>query len=154
MQSEPTLLTRWLQAEMDKHRFSQLDAAAAIGVGTGTVHNTIRRGHLPKIDTLFRIAGYFDAPREEVLRLAASLPPRDGIGNASPEDDYLVHELVEEFRMIHEGFNLTFRCKSSSWCAWQSGRTRALPGKKKPVLSHGAWLMKSRRNKPTENGEV
>lgn len=122
MHSEPIPLTRWLRAELDKRRLNQLDAAAAIGVGTSTVNNSIRQGQITKVDTFLRIGDCFDAPPENALRLAASLPPRDVIGDASPEDDCLIHVLVEEFRKIHEGFNLMFCGKSSSWCALQAGR--------------------------------
>jgi hypothetical protein len=107
MQSEPTPLPRWLQAEMDKRKLNQLNAAASICAGTSTVDDIIRRGHIPKIDTDFRIADYIEAPREKVLRLAANLPPSGVLGNASPEDDSLIHELVEEFRKILTNSGLT-----------------------------------------------
>lgn len=104
MQTERTPLGRWLHAELKARKLNQLRAAAAIGIGTGTLNDIIRRGHVPKIDTLFRIADYFDASREKVLRMAANLPPRGVERGSRWEDDYLVEELVEEFHKIPDEF--------------------------------------------------
>lgn len=97
-----TALSRWLQLEMKKHNLTQLTAAAETGVGVGTISDIIRRGHIPKIDTLIRLADHFGTPPEYVLRLAADLPPESsGAGPApDPDDDYLIQELVDEFRKI------------------------------------------------------
>jgi transcriptional regulator with XRE-family HTH domain len=104
MQTELTPLARWLQAELDKRSLSQVNAAAAIGVGTGTISEIIRRGHIPKIDTLFRIADYFDTPRDKVVRLAANLPPPGVKSTSRLKDDYLIEELVDAFRQIPDQF--------------------------------------------------
>lgn len=106
MKTKPTSLGRWLQGELEKRKLNQLRAAAAIGIGTGTLNDIIRRGHVPKIPTLFRIADYFDTPREKVLRLAANLPPQGVKGDGDPERDYLIYELVEAYRKIPDEFKL------------------------------------------------
>ena len=93
-----TALGTWLQTQLDRHNLNQMTAAAQIGVGVGTISDILRRGHIPKIDTLFRIADHFGTPRERILRIAADLPP-DPAG-PDPEDDYLIQELIEEFRRI------------------------------------------------------
>jgi transcriptional regulator with XRE-family HTH domain len=124
-----TALGDWLQRQLDRHQLSQMTAAARVGVGVGTISQIIRKGHIPKLDTLFRLADFFDAPREYVLHLAAGLPPSaggglppSGVGAAqgSPPsgvgraqaleaearleevdgEDLLIRELLREFRRV------------------------------------------------------
>jgi transcriptional regulator with XRE-family HTH domain len=77
-----------------------MKAAAAAGVGVGTVSDIIRRGHIPKLDTLFRLADRFDTPREQLLRLAADLPPLSDRLAEEEDDTYLLGELLAEFRRV------------------------------------------------------
>jgi transcriptional regulator with XRE-family HTH domain len=73
-------------------------------VGVGTISGILHRGHIPKIDTLFRLADTLNASRERVLRLAADLPPEPEGGEE--EDDYLIPELLEEFRQLPDEWKL------------------------------------------------
>jgi hypothetical protein len=62
----------------------------------------LNKGHVPKVETLFRLADFFETRRDEVLRLAGHLPPATGDSPAgtSAEDEALIRELVAEFRRV------------------------------------------------------
>jgi transcriptional regulator with XRE-family HTH domain len=96
-----TALGDWLQRQLDRRQLSQMTAAARLGVGVGTISQILRKGHIPKLDTLFRLADFFDAPREYVLHLAAGLPQS---AEARPEDrdedEAMIRELLREFRRV------------------------------------------------------
>jgi transcriptional regulator with XRE-family HTH domain len=101
-----TDLSRWLQTELRERGLSQNAAAVHAGVAQATLSDMLNKGHVPKVETLFRLADYFETPREQVLRLAGHLPPvsqdpsvslDDGL---SDEDEELVRTLLEEFRRV------------------------------------------------------
>jgi transcriptional regulator with XRE-family HTH domain len=95
-----TALGRWLEAELERRDLSQIAAAGQARVGVGTLGDIIRRGHVPKVETLLRLADFFGTPREKVLRLAAGLPPGRKDPGDDEEDEALVQELLEEFRQV------------------------------------------------------
>ncbi len=96
-----TALGDWLQRQLDRRQLSQMTAAAQVGVGVGTISQIIRKGHIPKLETLFRLADFFDAPREFVLHLAAGLPPSaESRPSEAQEEEYLTRELLHEFRRV------------------------------------------------------
>jgi transcriptional regulator with XRE-family HTH domain len=104
MATATTALSRWLERELRRRSLSQMALAASAGVGIGTISGILHRGHIPKIDTLFRLADTLNASRERVLRLAADLPPEPE-GDDEP-DDYLIPELLEEFRQLPDEWKL------------------------------------------------
>jgi transcriptional regulator with XRE-family HTH domain len=104
MATATTALSRWLETELRRRSLSQMALAASAGVGIGTISGILHRGHIPKIDTLFRLADTLNASRERVLRLAADLPPEPEGGEE--EDDYLIPELLEEFRQLPDEWKL------------------------------------------------
>jgi transcriptional regulator with XRE-family HTH domain len=93
-----TALARWLQGELKARGLTQQAAATYAGVSMATISDILRKGHIPRIETLFRLADYFEVSRERVLCLAASLPAGPGAGG--DREDYLVAELLEEFRQV------------------------------------------------------
>jgi transcriptional regulator with XRE-family HTH domain len=93
-----TALGRWLQEELRGRGLSLQVASTYSGVSIATISDIIRKGHVPRLETLFRLGDYFGTPREHVLRLAASMPLEPG--EAGQEDDFLVAELLEEFRKV------------------------------------------------------
>jgi transcriptional regulator with XRE-family HTH domain len=95
-----TALGRWLEAELESRNLTQLTAAGQARIGVGTLGDIIRRGHVPKIETLIRLADFFNTPREKVLRLAAGLPPGRKDPGEDLDDEALVQELLEEFRKV------------------------------------------------------
>ena len=97
-------LSRWLRREIERRGLTQNAAAVHAGVAQGTLSAMLARGHVPKAETLLRLADYFETPREEVLRLAGHLPGRRADPGASEASaavqDHLVRELLEEFRKV------------------------------------------------------
>ncbi len=104
MATATTALSRWLETELRRRSLSQMALAASAGVGIGTISGILHHGHIPKIDTLFRLADTLNTSRERVLRLAADLPPEPEGGEE--EDDYLIPELLEEFRQLPDEWKL------------------------------------------------
>jgi transcriptional regulator with XRE-family HTH domain len=94
-----TNLGKWLQIQMRQHELTLNATSVYAGVGMATISGILNKGHVPKVETLFRLADYFGTSREDVLRLAGHLPPRFE-GGAGDEDEALIHELVEEFRQV------------------------------------------------------
>jgi len=96
-----TSLGDWLRSEIQKRGLTQMQAAVHAGVGQATISDILVKGHVPKVEILFRLADFFGTPREKVLRLAGHLPV---LGRAEPGalagDDYLVAELLEAFRAV------------------------------------------------------
>ena len=97
-------LSRWLRREIERRGLTQNAAAVHAGVAQGTLSAILARGHVPKVETLLRLADYFETPREEVLRLAGHLPPRPAdpaaMETSPAAQDHLVRELLEEFRKV------------------------------------------------------
>lgn len=104
MATATTALSRWLEGELRRRSLSQMALAASAGVGIGTISGILHRGHIPKIETLFRLADTLETSRERVLRLAADLP-LEPAGDDQP-DDYLIAELLEEFRQLPDEWKL------------------------------------------------
>jgi len=102
-----TELGRWLREQLKARDLTQSEAAVYAGVGQATLSDIINKGHVPKVETLFRLADYFHASREQVLRAAGHLPPPDASQEGTGEDDVawmqsndLVRALLYEFRRL------------------------------------------------------
>ena len=95
-----TQLSRWLRAQMASRSLSQLETALQAHVGVGTVSDILREGHVPKIDTLFRLADFFGTPRAELLLLAAGLAPESAHFADPRQEDFMIEALLEEFRRL------------------------------------------------------
>lgn len=99
-------LATWLQSELRRRGLTQNAAAVYAGVGQATLSDMLNKGHVPKVETLFRLADYFEISREQVLRMAGHLPPVDrGVQTApaeglADEDQELVRALLEEFHRV------------------------------------------------------
>ena len=63
-------LAAWLRAELNRRGLTQNVVAVYAGVGQATISDILNKGHVPKVETLFRLADYFETPRDAVLRLA------------------------------------------------------------------------------------
>ena len=91
-------LAQWLQNQLNARGLTQTAVAVHAGVSSSTLSQMLTQDHIPRIDTLFRLADYFETPREQILRIAARMP----IGDEPPREDdhYLIDELLEEFRQV------------------------------------------------------
>jgi transcriptional regulator with XRE-family HTH domain len=94
-------LAGWLRGELAAGGLSQNAAATRAGVAAATVSDILNQKHVPRVETLFRLADLFQAPREDVLRLAAGMPLEEGVAVGQ---GYLVDELLAEFRRVPEGW--------------------------------------------------
>jgi transcriptional regulator with XRE-family HTH domain len=110
-----TELARWLRRELQQRGLTQNQAAVYAGVAPATLSEVLNRGHVPKVETLFRLADYFETSREAVLRLAGHLPPAGHLSPAGkalpsrdaptePGEDYLIDELLVEFRKVPDAW--------------------------------------------------
>ena len=97
-----TELGVWLRAQLNNRGLTQNAAAVHAGVGQATISDILTKDHLPKVETLFRLADFFQTPREQVLRLAGHLPPSPGgLDAAAPGRDVaLVRTLLAEFQRV------------------------------------------------------
>jgi transcriptional regulator with XRE-family HTH domain len=91
-----TALAQWLRRELQAREESQQAASVHAGVSQATVSDILNQGHIPRMETLFRLADYLGTPRALVLRLAADMP----VAGMEEEDAYLVQELLAEFRLV------------------------------------------------------
>ncbi len=97
-----TELGVWLRAQLNNRGLTQNAAAVHAGVGQATISDILTKDHVPKVETLFRLADFFQTPREQVLRLAGHLPPvLPGPEAGDPErDEVLVRTLLAEFQRV------------------------------------------------------
>jgi transcriptional regulator with XRE-family HTH domain len=98
-QADPAItLAQWLEHQIQAHNLTQQATAVYAGVSGATLSDILNKGHLPRLDILFRLADYFDTPREYVVRLAARMPIEDS--QPIDQDEYLVQELLDAFRQV------------------------------------------------------
>ena len=93
-----TTLSEWLRTQLQERQLTQQQAAVYAGVSGAILNEILNKDHLPKLEILFRLADYFDTPREYIVRLAARMPTNDD--DPADQDTYLVEELLEEFRKL------------------------------------------------------
>jgi transcriptional regulator with XRE-family HTH domain len=102
-----TNLSKWLREELQRRELTQAAAAVYARVAQATISGILIKGHVPKVETLFRLADFFGTPREDVMRIAGHLPPLSGSSLPNPHpaeaDGYLIDDLLAEFRKLpHE----------------------------------------------------
>jgi transcriptional regulator with XRE-family HTH domain len=97
-----TELGVWLRAQLNHQGLTQNAAAVHAGVGQATISDILTKEHVPKVETLFRLADFFQTPREQVLRLAGHLPsePHGMEGDVQGRDEPLVRTLLAEFQRV------------------------------------------------------
>jgi transcriptional regulator with XRE-family HTH domain len=92
--------------ELQERGLTQSQAAVYAGVGQATISGILNKEHIPKVETLFRLADLLGTPREEVLRLAGHLPPAprgEAVtveGGGSSEEQIMIQALLREFRQV------------------------------------------------------
>jgi len=116
-----TELSAWLQGQIKERRVNARQVAVHAGVGVATVSDILHRGHIPRIETLVRLADYFDAPREALLRIAAGLPAKPAAGRPGPpaqDEEYLIEELVEAFRQVPDEWKEDALAQMEMWARY------------------------------------
>jgi transcriptional regulator with XRE-family HTH domain len=106
-QAATQTLAEWLEDELERRGLTQAKLAVYADVAQATVNNIMRKGHIPRIETLFRVADYLGVDRVEMMVLAGLLRPADQLLREGhrpppqpPADDPLVMQLLEEFRRV------------------------------------------------------
>lgn len=101
-----TKLGEWLRLELQERDLTQSQVAVYAGVGQATISGILNKEHIPKVETLFRLADLLGTPREDVLRLAGHLPPGSSGDAVEPnvedagQEQVLIQALVREFRQV------------------------------------------------------
>lgn len=98
-------LGAWLRNEIERRRLTQAQIAVYAGVGQATISAILHRGHIPKVETLFRLADCLQTPRDQILRLAGHLAdaPEPESASQAPEEaltDPMIQALLDEFRKV------------------------------------------------------
>ena len=99
-----TELAEWLQHQVQSRDLTQAQLSVSAGIAEGTISDILRKDHIPPVETLFRLADYFDTDRVEVLILSGYLGPADQ--SEHPEhphpdrDEDLDEQLMEAFRRV------------------------------------------------------
>lgn len=98
-------LGAWLRNEIERRQLTQAQMAVYAGVGQATISAILHRGHIPKVETLFRLADCLQTPRDQILRLAGHLPgasqPATPVRAATGAlADPMVQALLDEFRKV------------------------------------------------------
>ena len=92
-------LGRWLEQELNRRQLTQGQLAVYSGVGQATISDMINKGHVPRVETLFRLADYLGTSRNNILRLAGYLEePPPGFNGMRPdfkETFYRLNEIWE-----------------------------------------------------------
>jgi transcriptional regulator with XRE-family HTH domain len=91
-------LSDWVRKELKERGLTQNQVAVYANVGQATISDLLNKEHVPKVETLFRLADLFGVSRVDVLRLAGHLPPIPV--EDSDEADPLVEALLAEFRRV------------------------------------------------------
>ena len=101
-----TPLAAWLRAQMKEHGLNQAALSARAGVAAGTLNEILLRAHMPKVETLFRLADALDTSHLDMLLITGHLRRGDelpGARTAPPDheaESNMEWRLVEEFRRI------------------------------------------------------
>jgi transcriptional regulator with XRE-family HTH domain len=95
-------LGAWLRNEIERRRLTQAQIAVYAGVGQATISAILHRGHIPKVETLFRLADALQTPREQILRLAGHLAhaPEPESASEEAQADPMIQALLDEFRQV------------------------------------------------------
>ena len=103
-----TELAAWLQAKMQERGYTQIQTAVHTDIAQGTISDILNKGHIPRMEGLFRLADHFGTSRVDILILAGHLQRGDQMprGEKPQPDsrDYLINELVETFRQIPDAW--------------------------------------------------
>ncbi len=101
-----TPLGSWLRQKFDERHLSLRQAETETGVGKITLSQILTKGHVPRVQILFRLADYFEVPHLEILIAAGVVTPADRLpgapqpGEAPVDENLLEWRLIDEFRRL------------------------------------------------------
>ena len=91
---------------MKERGLNQTALSERAGVAAGNLNDILTKGHMPKVETLFRLAGALDTSRLDILLIAGHLRRADmfpGAPTAPPAheaESNMAWQLLDEFRRI------------------------------------------------------
>lgn len=93
-----TEFTDWLQNELDKRGWAQIELTRRGGISSGAVSNLMSGDRNPGPEICNAIARALKIPPETVFRAAGLLPERPETDPLTEEAEYLLSQLPEEKR--------------------------------------------------------
>lgn len=101
-----TMLAKWLRQKLAERDLTLMEASVYAGVGKATLSEILTKGHIPRIETLLRLADYFEVSHLEILMAAGAISPADRLpgapepGQNGPDESLLEWRLIDEFRHL------------------------------------------------------
>jgi len=92
-----TDLATWLRAELERLGWTQSQLARYAHMGGATVSDILRKGHVPKAETLFRLADALGTSRLAALRAAGYLPLEEDFAE---DDDPRIGVLLAAYAQV------------------------------------------------------
>ena len=99
-------LAAWLQSQLRERHVTIETVAATAHVGEATISDILHKGHIPKIETLFRLADYFGTSHLDILFISGHLQRGDQLpgapkpGQPPPDESNMEWQLIQEFRRV------------------------------------------------------
>lgn len=97
-----TPLSTWLRAQMKERSLNQTALSKRAGVAAGTLNDILRKGHIPKVETLTRLATALDASPVEALLVSGHLRSGDQLLGDQTAQPGRETEANLEWRLIQE----------------------------------------------------
>ena len=92
-------LGEWLSANIERRGLTLNATAVYSGVSSATLSEMINKGHIPRVELLFKLADYFDTPRNDILRMAGYLEPESDDG-VDPHLQRIADNLIQIWREV------------------------------------------------------
>ncbi len=105
-----TPLGKWLRQKLKERRLTLQEASVRAGVGKATLSEILTKGHVPRVDTLIRLADTFEVSRLEILMAAGAITSADRLPGAPQPGQNPADESLLEWRLLDE-----FRCLPPEW---------------------------------------
>ena len=94
-------LSKWLTESIERRGLTLNATAVYSGVSAATLSEMINKDHIPRVELLFKLADYFDTPRNDVLMLAGYLEQEDE-NSVDPDLQRIADNLIALWREVRE----------------------------------------------------
>jgi len=94
-------LSKWLTESIERRGLTLNATAVYSGVSAATLSEMINKGHIPRVELLFKLADYFDTPRNDVLMLAGYLESEEE-NSVDPDLQRKADNLIAMWREVRE----------------------------------------------------
>ncbi len=97
-----TPLGKWLRQKLKERHLTLQEASALTGVGKATLSEILTKGHVPRVDTLLRLADTFEVSHLEILMASGAITSADRLAGAPQPGQDPVDESLLEWRLLDE----------------------------------------------------